>query len=576
MDIIYYNKLNIREKILLFFIFILGAAYYPVITTLIAGLVLIAGSIQSSNNSNHIQGLIGLLLIIIVFHVIALPYGTVVNGELGQAYLKIASQPYASLKETTSNQPLVHTLLKTLQYLTSFPFAEIKYTEFIIPAIFLRVIVGGFSTFVVYLIQRKITENNSLSITISLLTALLYCTHFYTWLYLHGDQFRNAFGNLFLLVFIYCLVACEQRKISYLYAGIAAVAAVLSHRVYYFIVPLFVMATMVVFVFEKMYFLNLKQTYYQHLRSRLVRINFVVLVTVLSVIIGMKIVPQCTSWGNEYLFLGKAMDIRGFDTLSYTERLLIPAEIYAWAMFVFIVFVDALTRKEHQFSYRIYNILLYFYVILFVLSHAWMYSIDIDLSRLYVLITPIAMLLLVLNLYRLACNKYFSSNHIGMKLFYVIVIIMIIFNSRPIVASLTDGEHSVPLATVFFKDNMIDLVGHIFGYADSVKWQSFILLIGLITFIYFVISIYKFRNHKNIRYMHIIIGLTILYLLPGAELYRPVFHFGGDTSGNAANSDRKYISKIPQNPEKPNIHQKKSSMDWASEKFMCSKQSVFN
>lgn len=457
--------------------------YRPVFCAISLGIILLFLNIRYSPDELKLDGLFGLVMLATVLNVISLPYETMVNGgELAIAYLRYAMLDFKYFSFDIQFQPVAFAALKIVRLLLA-PFFDIKFIDFVLPAILVRVFLGITTGLLVFLIQRRLTSGDKNSAALGLITAFFLSSHIYTWLYMNGDQFRNAFGSLFMLAALYNLMMIKEKGwLAVAATLITAFCSILSHRVYLFIFLIMPFSMFLYYSLERA-----RRTKFLRssalLGSPETRLNFLELMFYIAInmtafILGYYIVISFTPWSGELLFTGHSMDISQFSKMTYLERLRVPGIQFSLIMFIIIIFSYRLMSPLGKYASE-HKLLLMFYLSVFTLSHFWMYStVSIDLARLFIIVYPIVVILFVLQAYSVLIRLRFSSRNALLSILGLSIFISSVFAGKVLWETSSSGKLPVSFLEVFARQ-LIDLPYYIFGDGPLAIEQGVFLLTGI-------------------------------------------------------------------------------------------------
>lgn len=474
----------------------------PIMGAVCIGLLGMYSNVRSDPDRLRLVGLLGLLVLILTLNTIAVSYENTIWGELGSEYLRKTSKSRFGEYFQITDQPVTYAVLKLMQ-MALLRIFDLEPSHFVLPAILLRLYLGTSAGLLVFLIQRNLTRNEPHSMALSLITSFTFASHPYTWFYMNGDQFRNAFGGLFLLAAIYAMSEIREKGWTAIGATFFFIAcSFLSHRLYLFV--------FLVFIFSMFFYHLLRGSGDSRIlglssrfslsgpNAELLTLLFFVIFNMVVFIGGYYLLTSYdTPWAGERVFSGLAMDISGFNSKKYLERLAVPGIMLSLVIFVYLVSSYYLFRWLHQPA-PFHSRLLFFYVSIIVLAHIWMYSsVSIDLSRLFIVVFPITTILFFLHTHAILVHLLKPEKRkVPKYLFALAAIIFFVFGAKAIRDSHLNSESSVSpsvsLKDIVFSSQSADVPVYLFGQGalQNAQWAFLLKIIFLIfalaLFVYFL------------------------------------------------------------------------------------------
>ena len=514
------EKYHYFKWLLISVIGIILVFYKPILSLLIFGFVVVGHNIIKNDKLSPVT-IIGLTCIIVAFNIIPSPFNPT-GGELGVEYLRTSFRAdFLQLYYESFNQVYPYAIVKVFQEILPILTGSELHERSVLASSLTRIILGAVSCGLIYLIQRKLTASSVNSVAISLATALLYSGHYYVWFYLHGDQFRNAFANLYFLSLVFFLLNYKSnRLLNVVLVLLAAFAVMHSHRAYMFVFLGLVYAV-VLYCFLNVILAYASNKYSYINKGKYVepftRVALTVLVNVVCISIGLFILKNYTNWGAEVVFSGTPMDISGVSELDFLRRLLLPAEIIQFSTFIFIIVSWMILYKDLFYKDALQSILLIFYIFGFVLSHTWIFSYNIDLSRLFIVFFPFSVLLMVNQLFLLANKSTIANRYSRHILFFTAVMLVIIFLAKLLWETSWNNEMQIPLLYPFFIYNLNELLSYIFSDMGIGNNEGTIFIIATLIFFLFIMAISSFDMLKT-RIKPVFIFVIFATMLPGVVL----------------------------------------------------------
>lgn len=514
-----FTNVTYKKKLLshVFLVLLCLALFYirPMLTTyFFLGFVLVKNVVYTPSELKF-ASVFSLLVLVYLLAVIVGPFNPT-GGELGVEYLKISFRSsFNDLYAATYHQVFPYASIKVFQQIMSFFAGTELHERSVLAPTFLRILFSSISSALIYQIVRELTKKSTISIGVALIATMLFSFHYYVWFYLNGDQFRNAFANLFMLSIVYVSISSvnQLRWKYYFFVIILILATIFSHRAYIFVLLAFVYSYVFYLVIKYMQTRLSFSGLTMFVKSPFVLSFFPVVIHMLTISMGLFVLVKYTGWAAESVFTGQSMDIKNFQHMSHMQRLLVPGELFQIFLFSFISITTYLRVRQFSLDNKYLYVLYLFYSFGFTLSHTWLFLFDIDLSRLFVVFYPFAAILFTINVVYIAGKLFKTERNMMIVSLLSIVCFLGIFTAKLLYETSFNNETTVPLIYPFFYYDFNDILKYVFGDIGIYNNEGYVFIfLSLVMFFTFLISFYyssKFHLKKLL-----ILSLTMV-LLPG-------------------------------------------------------------
>jgi len=218
-----------------------GLMFWPVLTWLVLVLAVSLFAFHFPIKM-HILTALSLVFISIFPRIFLFNYQFDTSGEIQHLYLHFLEAQTTPLQEGYRFFYLEPAIFVIMHY-----FAEILGLNPVEVVKFARLFIGALAILIVYYLgkdlnikDREITEHLN---AFAVFSAMIFAFHYNQLWYLEGDQFKNAFGHLFFLGFLYFFLSSGRKKLGILLS--LYTFAAFSHRLYIFLLPLMLIGLLI-------------------------------------------------------------------------------------------------------------------------------------------------------------------------------------------------------------------------------------------------------------------------------------------------------------------------------------------